>query len=338
MNIRVAAAGSVIILLIHGAACAQVDAPESADLTVALTAWGDPDLQGVYTFSTPTPLVRPDALGDKDTLTDEELAELEAAEAAAREADVLNPTPGQLGASYNAFWTSSEKGRRLNRTSLIVDPPDGRRPPLTERGEQVLTAEVADLAARQRGEPPFVYTLYNTWNDLSSYDRCLARPMPRIFQGYNHGVQILQTPDHVVIYYESMHDARIIPLDGRPQLSDAIRLWNGDSRGHWEDRTLVVEWTNFTGEQLFGNGGARGPFPQDNMRFTERFTRVDDNTLAYEVTVDDPSIWTQPWTFVLPWVADDPNYQFPEHLYEFACHEGNYRMMEDTLRGSHESQ
>ena len=340
MNTRVALAATVITLMIHGAACGQVDTPGSAASTIPRTAWGDPDLQGVYTFATPTPLVRPDSLGDKDRFTDEEIAELDAADAAAREADIPNPPPGQLGASYNAFWTSSEKGRRINRTSLIVDPPDGRMPPLTERGEQILADQAGDLLARQRGEPPFVQTIYNTWRDLTNYQRCLARPMPRIRQGYNHGVQILQTPDHVVIHYESMHDIRIIPLDGRPQLDDAIRLWNGDSRGRWEGDTLVVEWTNFTGEQLFDGGypGGRLNFPQDNMRFIERFTRVNENALDYQVTVDDPTIWTQAWTFVLPWVGNDPNYQLPAHLYEFACHEGNYRMMEGTLRGSRASE
>jgi hypothetical protein len=152
--------------------------------------------------------------------------------------------------------------------------------------------------------------------------------MPRIGQAYNHGVMILQTPASVAIFYESMHDVRIVPLDGRPHLHSSIRQWNGDARGRWEGNTLVVDWTNFTEKQEFAGA------PQGTMRFTERFTKVDANTINYEVTVTDSATWTRPWTFVLPWRADDPNYQKPEDLYEYACHEGNYRMMENSLKGT----
>jgi hypothetical protein len=225
----------------------------------------------------------------------------------------------------------------LARTSLITDPANGRLPPLTEKGRALLDVHVAEMTARQYGEPPFVKTAYRTWTDLPPYERCVARPIPRIFQAYNHGAQILQTPDHVVIHYESMHDVRIVPLDGRPPLHDSIRFWNGEPRGRWEGDTLVIETANF-GKQTM-DGGLTGPplqFPMDDIRITERFRRIDESTLSYEVTVDDPTIWTQAWTFQLPWVGDDPNYELPEHLYEFACHEGNYRAIENTLRGSHD--
>jgi len=321
-------------------AASSVSAVGNASSGTGLTAWGHPDLQGVYTFATNTPLERPAELAGKASYTAEELAELEAAAAARRRADVHAPAPGSLGSAYNSFWTESESGRLLARTSLITDPPDGRLPPLTENGQSILDAWEADMAARQYGEEPFVKTAYRTWLDLPAYERCVARPMPRVWQAYNHGAQILQTPDHVVIHYESMHDARIIPLDGRPPLNDAIRFWNGDARGRWEGDTLVIESSNFTGKQWMDGGRSGGPlqFPQENMRYTEKFRRLDADTLSYEVTVEDDSIWTRPWTFEMPWVADDPNYELPEHLYEFACHEGNYRAIENTLRGSQDFQ
>ncbi len=301
-----------------------------------MTPWGDPDLQGVYTFSTNTPLERPEGLEDKASYSPDELAALEAEALARRRADVHDPDPGQLGASYNAFWTETEKGRLLARTSLITDPDNGRLPPVTANGQAILDQWVADLEARQYGEPPFVETAYRTWLHLPAYERCVARPMPRFWQSYNHGAQILQTPDHVVLHYESMHDARIIALDDRPPLHEDIRFWNGSSRGRFEGDTLVIETTNY-GKQWM-DAGRRGPpvqFPMENIRMTERFRRLDENTLSYEITVEDPTIWARPWTIEMPWVGDDPNYEFPEHLYEFACHEGNYRAIEDTLRGSH---
>jgi hypothetical protein len=155
--------------------------------------------------------------------------------------------------------------------------------------------------------------------------------MPRVSQEYNQGVEILQTPGQVAIFYESMHDVRVIPLDGRPHLDSSLRQWNGDSRGHWEGNTLVVDMTNFTDRQKVDDSAPFGGFPQGNMHVTERFTRVDANTISYVVTIDDPTIWIKPWTFALPWRADDPAYKGPEDLFEYACHEGNYRMIEDTI-------
>lgn len=312
----------VLILLL-------AQAPTAAQSPIGRTPWGDPDLQGVYTFSTNTPLERPNALAAKGSFTETELAELEERADSAREADIINAPAGSLGASYNAFWTSNEKGRLTGRTSLIVDPEDGRMPPLTERAKKERAERVADAASRRVGAPPFVHTLFNTWEDHPTYTRCLSRPMPRIWQSYNHGVQILQTPGQVVIHYESMHDVRVIPLDGRPHIDSSIHLWNGDPRGHWEGSTLVVDWTNFTDKQEFEGGTTQG-----NMHFTERLTKVDGKMINYEVTVDDPTTWTKPWTFVIPWRADDPSFQNPEDLYEFACHEGNYRQMENSLSGT----
>lgn len=305
-------------------------AQEADDWTPARTAWGDPDLQGVYTFSTQTPLERPEALGEKAFYTEDELAQLERRAAERRATDEITADPGDLGAAYNAYWTSNEKGRLMARTSLIIDPPNGRLPPLTDRAQRVLQERATELASRQVGEEPFIYTLYDSWLDHPPFTRCVARPMPRIGQAYNHGLQILQAPGYVVIYYESMHDTRVIPLDGRPHIDESIRQWNGDARGHWEGDTLVVDSRNFTDEQEFRGLG----LPQGNMRFVERLTKIDEETVEYEVTVHDPTTWTRPWTLVVPWRADDPNYQSPVDLYEFGCHEGNYRMMENSLNGS----
>ena len=338
-QIRALTMALALTIVIPVAGQAQtVLAGESSDTdwTLSYTPWGDPDLQGVYTFSTNTPLQRPEAVADREDYTEAELADLEAAASQRIATDVVNPRPGRLGSSYNNFWTSNEKGRLTGRTSLIVDPPDGRLPAVSERAQIIWEEQAADAAERRVGEEPFVNTLYRTWDDLPAYERCVARPMPRVWQSYNHGVQILQTPGYVVIHYESMNDVRIIPIDGPEHLDASIRQWNGDSRGHWDGDTLVVDWTNFTDKQLF-DGGRSGPplnFPQGNMRFTERFTRVDATTINYVVTVEDPTIWATPWTFAMPWRGDDPSFQGPEDLYEFACHEGNYRMIENMLKGS----
>jgi hypothetical protein len=292
--------------------------------TPTRTAWGDPDLQGVYTFSTQTPLERPTGIAARVAYTEAERAELEEQTARQRDAREAVTDPNRPPGGYNLFWTAGEQGRLTGLTSLIIEPEDGRRPPLTPLAQKTRDERVAAATARRIGEQ----TLYNTWEDHPMYTRCVARPMPRIGQAYNHGVLILQTPGYVAIYYESMHDTRIIPLDGRPHLHPSIRQWNGDARGRWQGNTLVVDWTNFTDKQEFAGA------PQGTMRFTERFRKIDANTINYEVTVTDPATWTRPWTFVLPWRSDDPNYQSPEDLYEYACHEGNYRMMENSLKGS----
>jgi hypothetical protein len=290
------------------------------------TAWGDPDLQGVYTFATETPVQRPVELGTKASYTAEELKELE--QKLKEKHDENIETNEHF--SYNALWFVGDQGRPTGRTSIIIDPENGRFPPLTERGEKIRAENAARLAARRIGTD----TLINTWTDHTSYNRCLSRPFPRVWQEYNQGVEILQSPGHVVIFYESMHDVRDIILDGRPHLDASLRQWNGDSRGHWEGDTLVVDTTNFTDKQVSSDSAPFGGFPQGNLHLIERFKRVDAKTINYEVTVDDPTIWTKPFTLALPWRADDPAYGGPEDLFEFACHEGNYRMIEDTITGS----
>ncbi len=310
--------------------------PAAKPWTVPKTAWGDPDIQGVYTFSTPTPLERPNSQAHKDTLTEAELAK-QAEQLTSGFKDEGNELciggrcrPRQEGdvGFYNNFWTSSEQGRLTGRTSLILEPENGRKPVLTEQAQKARDQLVKEAAERRVTIGSVQHTLYDSWTDHPAYTRCLARPMPRIGQSYNHGLEILQTPGTVVIHYESLHDVRIIPLDKSPHIDSSIRQWNGDSRGHWEGNTLVIDWTNFTDKQEFQGQ------PQGNMHFIERLTKVDANTIRYEVTVEDPTTWTAPWKFLTLWRGDDPVYRKAEDLYEYACHEGNYRMMEDSLLGT----
>ena len=196
-------------------------------------------------------------------------------------------------------------------------------PPLTERAQKVRDQLVKEAAARRVTVGPVQHSLYDTWKDHPLYTRCVARPMPRIQQSYNHGLQILQTPGYVVIDYESMHNVRIIPLDRRPHVDSGIRLWDGDARGHWEGNTLVVDWTNFTDKQEWQGQ------PEGNMHFIERITKVDANTINYEVTVDDPTTWTKPWGIKASWGLNENQ---PE-INEYACHAGNYSMT-NMIRGA----
>jgi hypothetical protein len=278
---------------------------------------GQPDLQGIWRFATLTPLERPKDLAGKDVLSGEEAKKLE--ERAAEEQYVDRPPrPGDPGA-YNKFWI--ESGTKVvgdRRTSLVVDPPDGRVPPLTPEAQK---REDARAEARHRAEGPEV---------LPISDRCIlgfnAGP-PIIPIAYNQNLQIFQTRDHLVILTEMVHDARIVPLDGRAHLPSHVRQWAGSSRGRWEGKTLVVETTNFRREGTgtlaldpeFTRRGLGGS-ADENMHLIERFTRVDNDTLLYEFTIDDRTIWTRPWTAAVPMTRTE------EPLYEYACHEGNYGM------------
>ena len=273
------------------------------------TAWGEPDLQGVWDFRTLTPLQRPEDLEDKAFLSAEEAAEREQAEVD-RNIELWEQAPrtteagGNVG-GYNNFWM--DRGTRVIetlRTSLIIDPPNGRLPELTEEGEA--------RARINRGS--FTVEFPESYTDLNSYDRCIqgfnAGP-PITPAAYNQNVQIFQTPDQLVMLTEMVHTARIIPLDGQPHLDDRVQQWSGDSRGHWEGDTLVVETKNFAEKRAW-----RGS--TDNMTLVERFRRLDADTLEYEYTVTDLDNWKAPWTVNLPMVRSD----LP--VFEYACHEGNY--------------
>jgi len=278
------------------------------------TPWGAPNLQGVWDFRTITPLQRPEELGEQAFLTEEEAANLEQ-EAVDRDEQLLNQAArrteagGDVGA-YNNFWM--DRGTNIvgdRRTSLIVDPPNGRFPPMTEAGRQ--------RAAAGRGS--FSDDLAESYVNLSNADRCIvgfnAGP-PITPGGYNQNMQLFQTPDHVAVLTEMVHTTRIIPLDGRPGLGQDIRQWSGDSRGHWEGDTLVVETTNFNDHNLYSTW--RGS--SEDMKLVERFTRVDAETLLYEFTVSDSATWTSPWTVQVPMRRNE----LP--MFEYACHEGNYSM------------
>jgi hypothetical protein len=241
-------------------------------------------------------------MAGREFLTEAEVAEAAIA-AASRDRRAADPT-ADVRQAYNDFW--SERGRPTGRTSLVVDPANGRLPALTPAAER----RAAELRADGGGERGA-----DSWLDRSLWERCLTRGgFPRIPGSYNNNLQIFQTRDHVVLLYEMIHEARIIPIDRRPHLGPELRQWLGDSRGRWEGDTLVVETTNFTDKTSF-----RGT--TENMRFVERFTRVSEDAIDYRFTVDDPETFTAPWTAALPMTRLD------DKIYEYACHEGNYGML-----------
>ena len=290
------------------------------------TPWGQPDLQGIWDFRTITPMERPEELGDKAFLTEEEAANLEqetiernesllnrAAQRTEAGASVDRGADGAPGA-YNNFWF--DRGSTTiatRRTSLIVDPPNGRLPDLSPVGQRR-----TDARREYREEHPA-----DSYVDRSTSDRCMvgfnAGP-PITPLAYNQNMQLFQTRDHVVVFTEMVHTPRVVPLDGRPALDDDIRQWSGDSRGHWEGETLVVETSNFNKDRRW-----RGS--TENMTLVERFTRVDADTLLYAFTVTDPDTWTAPWTAEIPMRRNDLT------LFEYACHEGNHSM-EGILAGA----
>ena len=271
--------------------------------TAPKTAWGHPDLQGIWTNTTTTPLERLPEAADKQVLTDEERVDL--ARKVAQRVNADTRRPGQVGA-YNEFWF--ERGTLNSRTSLIVDPPDGKVPAYTAEGQK----RWEGIEAARKAHPA------DSWLDRSSYDRCITRGMPgAMLPGfYNHNYHILQTPQYVAIIVEMIHDARIIPLDGRPHTP--VRQWLGDSRGHWEGDTLVVETTNFN-DKVFERSNTVASFGSGS-RLVERFRRVDADTIDYQVTIEDPRMFTKPWTVATPMSRAEGR------LFEYACHEGNYAM------------
>ena len=282
------------------------------------TAWGDPDLQGTYTSdnSIGVPLARPPQYGTRAELTAEEFAAREKANAdqIARDENEL-PESRQVkdDAPNNAPRHWLERAIAPSRaTSLIVDPPDGRVPAMTPEGQKRQADRQA--AQKRRGGGPASY------DDFTTYDRCITRGvtgsiLPVI---YGNGTSILQSPGFVAIRNEMIHETRVVPLDPRPRIGHDIHLYMGDPRGRWEGDTLVIESTNFTDRTGIGGNG-NGSLHSDELRLVERLTRVDANTLRYEFTVNDPKIYTRPWTIRFD-LAAKPGYE----IYEYACHEGNY--------------
>jgi hypothetical protein len=281
------------------------------------TADGQPDLQGVWNFSTITPLERPAEFATKPFLTDEEANAYERQTMERSNRDNRGQSPeADVGGAYNEFWWDrGVHAARINgktRTSLIVDPPDGKVPALTPEGQARAEAR-AEARRLHPADGP---------EDRSLPERCLlfnAGP-PMLSGPYNNYVQLFQTRDHVVIFNEMVHDVRIVPLDGRPHLPSALRRLQGDPRGRWDGNTLVVETTNFTDKTNVRGSGER-------LRLVERFTRADAKTLLYEFSVDDPASFTKPWSAALPMAKTQ------DQIYEYACHEANYAMI-GILRGA----
>jgi hypothetical protein len=295
-------------------AVGQTSTPKAKGPTAAAKTWtpprtpdGQPDLQGMWTNATYTPLQRPENLGTKAFYTDEELAAIEKRRLAQAAQPTEPGTAADVHYDFDQYGLDRSQGVVVpnNRTSLIVDPPDGRIPPVTPEGQKRAAARAE--ARRQMGGA------FDGPENRGLPERCIlwnAGP-PILPIGYNSDYQIVQNKDFVMILTEMIHDVRIVPLDGRPALPAGLRQLMGSSRGHWEGNTLVVETTNFTDRNPFQGSS-------ENMRVTERFTRVAPDMLKYEFTVSDPATWAVPWS------AEIPMKTIAGPIFEYACHEGNY--------------
>ena len=286
------------------------------------TSDGQPDLQGIWNNSTLTPLQRTRQFVNKQYLSEEETEALEKALAKQGDWDRPGapPQPG-TGLGYNyLFWDAGTKLARLDGrglTSLIIDPADGRIPPLIPEAQK---READRREARsKRGQ-------YESYTDLNLAERCITRASPKLPGGYNNNVQIVQTRDAVMMMGEMLHEVRVIYLNRQTHLPASLRFWQGDSVGRWEGDTLVVDTTNYKDDVRFASFNCCGP-AGEGMHIVERFRRVDENTIDFRYTVDDPSTYTRPWTVAVPMTRTD------EPIYEYACHEGNYAM-EDILKGA----
>jgi len=297
-------------------------APQSANTnapskgSVPRTPWGHPDLQGVWTTDgeVGVPVERPVELGTKAVLTDEEFAK-RAADLKKRNADNKADRRVREGDTEAGPEHWYELGKEMSRrTSLIIDPPNGRVPDYTAEAKTRVVPKGTELGfvGGSFGKGP-----YDGPEDMALTDRCITRGLPQTWfpSQYNNGFQIVQTPDSVTILQERLHEARVIPIDGRPHLPSNVRQWLGDSRGRWEGDTLVVEVTNFSDQTTFRKSGS-------TRVLTERYTRTDPNTVKVEITINDPTTWTTPWTFAVTGKKDENYWQ----IFEYACHEGNYGM------------
>jgi hypothetical protein len=277
------------------------------------TPWGDPDLQGLWPGSLNIPLQRPASFGERNVLTDEELAARDKAEAQRVE---------------NGHWI--EYYAAVRQASLIVDPKNGRLPPMTPE------AVKRNKEMRDGLGPPSlggVDKRADSWTDFDLWGRCITKGLiGSMIPGnlYNKGNQILQAPGYFIIRNEMVHETRVVPLDGRPHVGQNLRSYMGDGRGHWEGNTLVVETTNFVKD--IGMNGIAEALLTDQLRIVERFTRVGPDELSYDATVEDPGTWTKPWTMHVPFKLDNEY-----TLYEYACHEANYGMA-DILKGFREEE
>ena len=319
------AAAAAGLVLTCGPVLAQSGktAPAAKSWAPAKTPWGDPDLQGTWTSDDciGTPLNRPANLGEKLYFTEEELAQREKQLAKQRENDSQEfaAADQRVGTGPPSHW--GERARRpCKQTSLIVDPPNGRMPELLPEAKARPVPEGAGVNNPKS----------DSWEDFSYYIRCISRGVTgSIFPViYGNGQRIVQAPGYVTILQEMVHEARVIPLDGRPHASADIRSYMGDARGHWEGNTLIVETANFLGNRtgIGGNGG--GTPTSDALKLVERYIRTGPNEIRYEVTIDDPKTYVRPFKVSFP-LTMEPGYQ----NFEYACHEGNYAMF-DSLSGA----
>jgi len=320
MRNRVLASFGVLVAVVAAGLVVPVAGQAPKKYTAPKTPWGDPDLQGVWNDATSTPLQRPGNVGDKGVLSDEEAEEFQKS----LEHDLTRDrrdggNAADVNRAYNEHWMDA---RRLKitadrRTSLIVDPVDGRIPPLVAPSPERRRAQ----AARADGAARFAAGLPGDFTDMSWPVRCVVRTdvPPYLPTIYNNNFQIFQSPGYVTIAPEMIHSARIIPVDGRPHLNQNLRQWLGDTRGHWEGSTLVVETRNFKSEEGVLLQGANPA----TFTITERFTRVASDAINYEFTLADPMTWTKPWTALIPWNKVDPG----EQMFEYACHEDNFDMV-----------
>lgn len=313
--------GALLGIGVSIAGAQTFDVPRLAD--------GKPDLQGVWDFRTLTPLQRPEDQADRAVLTAEEAAELDAQSVAREEAafapsDVrAEPLPigGDVGA-YNSYWV--DQGASVvddQRTSLIVDPPTGRLPDLQPGVEMAVLSLAEDRVGTRPVRVRAAGIGADSWEDRGLAERCLIgfnSGPPIVPAGYNQNIQIFQTSDHVVILHEMVHDARIVPLDGRGHIPASVTQWMGDARGYWDGDTLVIESRNYSEKTAsFNPSVAMAAGSGSTLHLTERFSRLADDTLLYEYTVDDPVTFTRPFTARLPMKRGDA-------MFEYACHEGNY--------------
>jgi hypothetical protein len=292
-------------------------APARAANTAAYvkkTPWGDPDLQGVWNDATSTPLQRPAGKGETVSGNEANLFEEQLANDLSRDRRDGGPEV-DVNRAYNEHWMDARRLKITNdrRTSLIVDPPDGRLPPTVP-----ISAERQKIRAeRQAAGARFQAGMPNVATEMSLPIRCIIRTdsPPYLPTIYNNDFQIYQSPGYVVIQPEMIHSARIIPLDGRPHIGKSLKQWLGDTRGHFEGNTLVLETTNFRNDDTVYQGAN-----PETYKITERFTRVADDAINYEFTIEDPTTWTKPWTAIVPWNKIDPK----EQMYEYMCHEDNF--------------
>ena len=311
------ALAAVVGLVMPTAGQGSKTGPAAKKYTAPKTPWGDPDLQGVWNDATSTPLERPANVGEKGVLSDEEAEEFQASLANELSRDRRDGgNAADVNRAYNEHWMDA---RRLKitadkRTSLIVDPVDGRIPVLANLSPERQKVR----AVRAEGAKRFAAGLPDDYTDMSWPVRCTVRTdvPPYLPTIYNNNFQIFQSPGYVTIAPEMIHSARIIPMDGRPHLHKSLRQWLGDTRGRWDGSTLVIETTNFRADEgvLFQNANPA------TYKITERFTRVAADSINYEFTVEDPTTWSRPWTALIPWTKVDPD----EQMFEYACHEDNF--------------